>query len=317
MTGPELPATMTAARLHERGGPERIVVEQAPIPVAGPDDTLVAVHATAITPSELGWAPTWTRPDGSPRVPVIPGHEVAGVIAAVGRNVDDAIIGRAVFGLTDFFRDGAAAEYVAVKAGDLAAWPDGIDAHTAAALPLSGLTAWQALFDRGELQAGQRVLIHGAAGGVGTFAVQLARWRKAHVIAIASAPDAGLLQELGSDEVVDRDAAAFEEVVTNVDLVIDTVGGETLERSWQVLKPAGRIVSIAPTARAISQRDRRGRFFVVAADREELKQLAWLVERGKLRAIVDRTFPLAEAREAYVFGQTEHPRGKIVLDVAS
>ncbi len=315
ISAPALPTTMRAARLHARGGPARIVVESAAVPSLRSRDALVEVHAAGITPSELGWGPTWVREDGSDRTPIIPSHEVAGVVVAVGRDADESLVGERVFGLIDFFRDGAAAEYTTVKASDLALWPTTVDPATAAALPLSGLTAWQALLDHGSLAAGQRVLVLGAAGGVGSFTVQLARWRKAHVTALGSARDVEFLRELGSDEVIDRDAASFDEIVSDIDLVVDTVGGETLERAWVVLAPRGRIVSIAPSSREIAKRDPRGRFFIVTPDRRELAQLSQLVEKGELRAVIERTFTLDQTREAYEFGRDEHPRGKVVLRV--
>ena len=313
---PAIPTTMRAARLAARGGPDQIAIDTVPVPGLGPDDALLAVHAAAITPSELGWEPTWTRPDGSDRSPITPSHEVAGEIVAVGRGVDGGLIGRRAFGLTDFYRDGAAAEYVAVRAADLADWPAALDVLEAAALPLSGLTAWQALFDHGRLEPDERVLIHGAAGGVGSFAVQLAHWRGAHVTALASAPDHALLKELGANVVLDpRSATAALDAAGGMDLVLDSVGGAALEASWRRLSPRGRIVSIAPTSRSIADRDSRGRFFIVAPDRGELVELADLVEGRLLRVIVERTFSLDETRQAYEYGLGEHPRGKVVIQV--
>ena len=310
-----LPTTMTAARLHRRGGPEMMAVESSAMPEIRPADVLVEVRAAGITPSELGWEPTWTKPDGSDRTPIVPSHEVAGTVVLAGAEVDELAVGARAFGLTDFFRDGAAAEYVAVRAADLAAWPQGLDAEEAAALPLSGLTAWQALFDHGHLLAGQSVLVHGAAGGVGTFVVQLAHHERAHVTAVVSTRDIEYVRSLGADEVIERQSVAFERVVSPVDLIVDTVGGDVLERSWSVLAPDGRLVSIAPSSRDIAARDPRGRFFVVTPDRGELDELAALVERGELQVIVERTFALSRAREAYEFAQREHPRGKVVLKV--
>ncbi len=313
---PHLPTTMVAARLHARGGPEAIVIDRIEVPIPGPADVLVRVYAAAITPSELGWEPTWTTPDGADRTPTIPAHELAGVVAAVGSQVDATWLGQAVLGLTDFFRDGAAAEYVAVRTADLASWRSDIEDVVAAALPLSGLTAWQALIDHGDLRPGERVLILGAAGGVGTFAVQLARWRGAHVIAVASGRDESFLRDLGADEVIDRTDAQLDPLAARVDLVLDTVGGETLARTWNGLGPRGRVVSIAPTERDIAGRDTRGSFFVVTPDSATLRRLTELVEAGALRAVIARTFPLTEARDAYGYGQTAHPRGKVVLRVA-
>lgn len=312
---PANPTTMRAARLGARGGPEAIVIERIPVPSLRDGDVLVGVRAAAITPSELGWLPTWTNPDGSERAPTIPSHELAGVVVAAGAAVRDLWAGMPVFGLADFYRDGAAAEHIAVHAADLADWPQSLDSVTAAALPLSGLTAWQALFDHGHLLAGQRVLVHGAAGGVGTFAVQLAHHEGAHVTAVASARDGDFVRDLGADVVLDRQAPAFDAPARSMDLIIDTVGGDVLVRSWPLLAVDGRIVSIAPSSRSIADEDPRGHFFVVTPDRGVLSELARLVERGELRVIVERTFPLDETRQAYKFAQREHPRGKVVLRI--
>lgn len=194
---------MKAARLHRRDGAEGIVYEDAPRPDPGEGDALVRVHAAGITPTELTWSTTWTTRDGKDRVPVVPSHEVSGVVEALRDGVREVQVGDAVYALLDFWRDGAAAEYVAGRAADLAPKPRSIDHAHAAAIPLSGLTAWQALFDHAGLSRGQRVLIHGGAGGVGTFAVQLAHWCGAHVTTTASADSAEFLRQLGADEVID------------------------------------------------------------------------------------------------------------------
>src|SRR5262245_37705055 len=178
---------MKAVRIHRKGGPDSLVYEDAPRPTLLGEDALVRVRAVAITGTELSWEPTYVASDGTPRLPSIPGHEISGVVEELDAHADELRSGVPVFGLTDFYRDGGEAELVAVRARDLALKPRTLDFVHAAAVPLSGLTAWQALFDHGRLAAGQRVLIHGAAGGVGTFAVQLAAWRGAHVIGTASA----------------------------------------------------------------------------------------------------------------------------------
>ena len=222
-----------------------------------------------------------------------------------------------MYGLLDFWRDGAAAEYVSVRSRDLAPKPSSIDHVHAAAVPLSALTAWQALFDHGRLSAGQRVLIHGAAGGVGTFAVQLARWCGAHVIGTGSQPNLALLRELGADEVIDHASARFEDKVRGVDLVLDTVGGDTLERSWGVLRRGGVLVSTAGPAPGdtAARYGVRGVFFVVESNRPQLVQIGRLIDAGSLRPIVEAVFPLAEARQAYEQGLRGHARGKLVLQV--
>src|SRR5262245_47801345 len=230
---------MKAVRLHKEGGPEQLVYEDAPKPQLGAGDALIRVHATSITPAELTWAETYRNCDGSERLPTIPGHEVSGVVESVTDGVNDVSIGDEVYALTSFCRDGGAAEYVAVHAADLAPKPKALGHAQAAAGPLSTLTAWQSFFSHAHLERGQRVLIHGAAGGVGTFAVQIAHWRGAYVIGTASAKNRDFLLSLGADEVIDHQQSQFEQVVHNIDVVLDTIGGDTRERSWQVLKPSG------------------------------------------------------------------------------
>ena len=250
---------------------------------------------------------------------MIPGHEFSGVVAAVAPDVRDVEAGDAVYALTDFYRDSATAEYVAVRSADLAPEPRTIDHAHAAATPLSALTAWQALFDHARLTAGQRVLIHGAAGGVGSFAVQLARWCGAHVIGTASARNGDFLRELGADEVVDYRARRFETVARDVDVVLDTVGGTTTERSWSVLRRDGVLVTIvrAPSPEWAAGRDARGLFFIVEPRRAQLNELAHLIDAGVIRPVVEAVLPLNQARDAYERGERDHPRGKLVLAVAS
>ena len=308
---------MKAIRIHRRGGPETLVCEEAPIPALQPGDALVRVHAAGISPAEFTWQ-IWEQPDGRSRFPLIPSHEISGVVVAVAADVRDVELGAAVFGLTDFFRNGGAAEYVAARAADLAPKPRSIDHTSAAAVPLSALTAWQALFDRGWLAPGQRVLIHGAAGGVGSFAVQLARWRGAHVIGTALARNADFVRSLGADEVIDHVATPFESVASDIDVVIDPVGGAVTKRSWSVLRPNGRLVTLVrPTSPEwAAGRAATGVFFVVEPSRAQLKELARLIDAGTLRPIVEAVWPLDRAREAYERGIQDPPRGKLVLAVA-
>src|SRR5437764_6800836 len=205
-----------AIRLHARGGPERMLYEDAPLPALAAGEALLRVYAAGITPTELTWSETYRTPDGRERLPTIPGHDVSGVVEALGTGVSEVAPGDAVYGLVAFPRDGSAAEYVAVRAADLAPKPRTLDHVHAAAVPLSALTAWQSLFLHAGLAAGQRVLIHGAAGGVGAFAAQLARWRGAHVSATASARHHEFLRELGVQTVIDYRTARFEEVLRDV-----------------------------------------------------------------------------------------------------
>lgn len=308
---------MKAIRLHARGGPEQLVFEDAPEPPLKDGDALVRVHACAITPTELTWSATCTTHDGADRLPTIPGHELSGTVEKAGGNAGDVRAGDEVYALTDFWRDGAAAEYVAVRAADLAPKPARLSPVQAAAVPLSALTAWQALFDHAGLLPGQEILIHGATGGVGSFAVQLAHWRGAYVVGGASAGNAVLACELGVDKVIDYNADRFEDKVHGADVVLDTVGGETLERSWGVLCRGGVLVTIAgsaPPDRA-ARYGVRGVDFIVKPSRMQLIEIGQLLEAGKLRPILAATFPLNEARQAFERGAGGHNRGKIVLQV--
>ncbi len=308
---------MKAIRLHQRGGPQDLVYEDAPRPQLKPGDALVRVYATGLTPTELTWDETYQNPDGSPRVPTIPGHELSGVIEAVSPGIRDLGPGDAVYGLVEFPHDGAAAEYVAVRAGDLALKPRTIDHVHSAAVALSGLTAWQALFTHGALQPGQKVLIHGGAGGVGTFAVQLAHWKGAYVITTSSAANLDFLRNLGADETIDYTKTRFEDVLSDIDVVLDAVGGDVIERSWRVLRPGGILISVAEPIPESVPREHgvRGLFFIVKPDREQLEEMAKLIDSGSLKPIVARTFPLAQARDAFELAGKGHTRGKIILRV--
>lgn len=308
---------MKAIRLHTRGGPEQLVYEDAPRPTLQPADALVRVHATAITPTELTWDETYQYPDGHPRIPTIPGHEMSGVIESVPPGVLDLGPGDAVYGLVDFPHDGAAAEYVAMPAADLALKPRTLDHVHSAAVTLSGLTAWQALFTHGHLEAGQRVLIQGGAGGVGVFAVQLARWKGAHVITTSSAANLDFLRSLGADETIDYTKTRAEDWLRDIDVVLDAVGGDTVARSWPVLRKGGSMISItAPIADGeAAKHNARSVFFIVKPDREQLEELAQLVDAGKMKVIVDQVFPLTQARQAFEASSKGHNRGKVVLQV--
>ena len=305
---------MKAIRLHARGGPEAFAYEEAPQPRPGEGEVLVRVHAAAVTPTELVWVPTWTTPTGEPRrFPIILGHEFSGEVAAVGDGVTDVAVGNPVYGLNDWFGDGALAEYCVARAAEVAPKPRSVDHLAAAVTPISALTAWQGLLGRARLAAGDRVLVHGAAGGVGVFAVQLARWRGATVIGTASAHNAAFVHGLGADEVIDYRAVRFEDIVHGIDVVFDTVSGETLDRSWGVLKPGGRLVTIAASVEGSPDPRTREAFFIVRPDRGQLNEITRLIDAAQLRPVVDCVFPLAQARQAFEHKPT---RGKVVLSVA-
>jgi NADPH:quinone reductase-like Zn-dependent oxidoreductase len=308
---------MHAVRIHHRAGPEDLVFEAAPRPIPHADDVLVEVHAAGITPTELTWDPSFVSADGRSRLPAIPSHEVSGVVAAVGEDAAGLSVGDAVYGLTDFYRDGAAAEFQLVRSSELAPKPESLDHVHAAAIPLSGLTAWQALYDHGHLSEGQRVLVHGGAGGVGNFAVQLARIAGAEVIATAAAADRDFLRAIGADQILDYRTEPFDERVREVDLVVDTVGGSTLERSFAVTRRGGTIVSVVeqPDSRLAAEHEVRTAFFVTEPNRDQLIGLAELVDQGRLRAEVMEVSELASARATFETGLRDHVRGKLVLRV--
>ncbi len=310
---------MKAIRIHRRGGPEQLVYEEAPKPVATPGDALVRVRAMSITSGELNWDATYTTREGRDRVPSIPGHDLSGVVESVSDGTTGVGAGDEVYALTDFWRDGSAADYVAVRAADLAPKPKTIDHEHAAAVPLSSLTAWQALFDRAGLVRGQRVLIHGAAGGVGTYAVQLARWKGAHVVATASSRNAAFLRELGAAEIIDYTTSRFEDKVKDVDVVLDTLGGATLERSWGVLRPGGTLVTLPapPPEGKVARYEVRGIFFIVEPNRSQLIEIGRLIDGGLLRPGLAEVFPVSKAKEAFLQGSKGHNRGKVVLRVSA
>jgi NADPH:quinone reductase-like Zn-dependent oxidoreductase len=297
---------MYGVRQHPPGGPASLVYEQLEQPTPGPSEALVRVHAAAITRGELDWP--------ADRLPATPSYEFSGVVAAVGPDVDDVEVGEAVYALNDFDREGAAAEYTSIQAEFLAPKPENLGHLESAAMPLAGLSAWQGLFVHGELREGQRVLVHGAAGGVGHLAVQLARVRGAYVIGTASAANVDAVRRLGADEVIDHSSVRFEDAVEDVDLVFDAAGGEKLERSPAVLRPGGRLVSVA--AEPPRRRGMKSIYFVVEPNREQLVELARLADKGDLRPAIDEVFPLVNARRAFERSLDDQRRGKIVLRVA-
>jgi NADPH:quinone reductase-like Zn-dependent oxidoreductase len=310
---------MKAIRIHGRGGPDHLVYEDVPQPHPGPGEVLVRVYATGIIVNELRWNETYESKAGRKRVLPIPGRDLSGVVVGVGSGVTTLTEGAEVYTMLDYGRDGAEADYTIARPFELAPKPRTLDFVQAAAVPLSALTAWQGLFEHATLVAGQTVLIHGGAGGVGVFAVQLARHAGAHVIATASAGNRDFLSALGVDEFIDYTTMHFEDVVHDIDLVFDTVGGDTLQRSWQVIKPGGVLVSVVsppPPADVAKGRDVRFAWFIVEPNREQLIQIGSLIDAGKLRPIIDAVFPLAQARQAYEQGMKGHTRGKIVLRVA-
>ncbi|HEY7322469.1 MAG TPA: NADP-dependent oxidoreductase [Candidatus Binatia bacterium] len=304
---------MKAICLYGRGGVEALAYGETPQPQPGEGEVLVRIHAAGVINTELSWVPTWTTRSGEPRpFPVIPGHEFSGEIAALGAGAGDVSLGDLVYGLNDWYQQGASAEYCVARVADIACKPAGVDHVHAAATPISALTAWQGLVERARLAAGQRVLIHGAAGGVGSFAVQLAHSRGAHVTGTASAGNLDFVGRLGADEVIDYRTEQFEDVVRDVDVVFDTVGGETLERSWSVLKPGGKLITVAASGESTTDERVRAAYFIVEPNRAQLTEIARLIDGGALRPVVGAVFPLADAQQAYRYKPVH---GKVVLRV--
>jgi NADPH:quinone reductase-like Zn-dependent oxidoreductase len=310
-------ATMKAVRVHEFGGPEVLKYEDAPRPEPAAGEVLVRVHAAGVNPVDWKVRAGYTKGFLDYKLPMIPGWDLSGVVEAAGAGVTAWKKGDDVYSRPDISRDGSYAEYISVKAQELGRKPKSLDHIKAASVPLAALTAWQALFDAGGLQPGQRVLIHAAAGGVGTFAVQFAHWKGAHVIGTASEKNHAFLKELGTDELIDYNKARFEDVVRDVDVVLDAMAGDTRNRSWKTLKKGGILVSILgqPSKEDAAQYGVRGAGVFVQPNQAELEQIGGLIDSAKVKPIVEAVLPLKDARRAHEMNQTLHTRGKIVLQV--
>lgn len=311
--------TMKAVRIHEYGGPEVLRYEDAPRPQPGDGEALVRVHAAGVNP--VDWKVRVGRLQGrvNHRLPLVLGWDVAGVVEQVGPGVDNVKVGDAVYARPDIGRDGAYAEYIVVRAAELALKPKSIDFIHAAAVPLSALTAWQSLFDAANLSAGQSVLIHAGAGGVGHYAIQLAHWKGARVYTTASARNADFVRSLGAQEVIDYTAVHFEDEVKDMDVVFDTVGGDVYERSFKILKKGGVIVSLLnqPNEELAKHYGVRAKYVFVQPNAAQLTQIAALIDQGAVKPHVAAVLPLSEARRAHEMVQSAHTRGKIVLKVVT
>jgi NADPH:quinone reductase-like Zn-dependent oxidoreductase len=304
---------MKAIRARESTGVSGLAFEDVPDPRPMFCEVLVKVAACGITHNELDW-PIWTCRAGHPRTTIIPGHEVSGVVAALGFGTAGLAIGDEVFGLTDQLRDGAAAEYVAVEARNLALKPQTVDHAHAAAIPRAGLTAWQGLFDHGKLAKGQTVVIHGAGGAVGSTAVQLARWAGAEVIGTGRSHSRELVTELGADRFIALDADRLEDAAGQADLVFDTIGGDVVAQSPALLRPGGTLVTIKADAQLPAGRDDiRTIVFIQESSRAQLTELARLVDQGQLRPQVGAVYPLARAAEAFGAKAAGGVPGRVIL----
>ncbi len=307
---------MKAMRLVNAAGGTTLVEENVPQPVPEPGEVLVKVYAAGVIHTELGWYPTTHTKTGEVRSGAVPGHEFSGVVAAVGDGVNDVAVGQEIYGMNDWFADGATAEYCVTLPGSIAPKPKTLTHIETASVPISALTAWQGLFDHAKLQSGERVLIHGGSGAVGIFVVQLARSRGAHVIATASGHNLAFVTDLGADEVIDYRKERFEDRVGKVDVVLDTVGGETLQRSWSALKPDGRMVTIVSDVEGTDDPKLKAAFFIVEPNRDQLNEVARMLDAGTLRTFVGATVPFEQAGQAYADGHVlKAGPGKIVIAV--
>jgi NADPH:quinone reductase-like Zn-dependent oxidoreductase len=307
---------MKAVVAHEYGAPEVLKFEEVPRPEPKENEALVRVIASGVNPADpLTLSGKYAREFGT-HLPLIPGYDIAGIVERTGANVTKLKVGDAIYGYPTF--GGGWAEYVTVQEWEVVAKPRSLNFVEAAAVPMGALTAWQALVDVAKLQAGQTILIHGGSGGVGSFAVQIAKARGARVIATASTANQDLLKQLGADEAVDYTRTRFEDVAKDVDAVLDPVGKETLARSYGVVKKGGIVMSLVarPDPAEIKKRGIRGAGISVHPDAEDLTEIARLIDAGKIKPIVTQVLPLSEAIAAQRQAATHHTRGKIVLRIA-
>ncbi|MET0390966.1 MAG: NADP-dependent oxidoreductase [Polyangiales bacterium] len=310
-------ATMKAVRIHEFGGPQRLALDHVPIPTPAADEVLVKVHAVSVNPVDLKTRAGQFPPVKREQLPFTLGRDVSGVIERCGDAVRGWKPGDAVFAMLDQSRGGYA-EYVALAAALCAPKPSTLDHVQAAAVPLAALTAWQGLFDHGKLGAGQSVLIHGGAGGVGHFAIQLAKSRGARVSTTVASRDMEFASDLDADVAVDYTTQRFEDNLTPVDLVLDLIGGETQQRSWKLIKKGGALISTIaqPKPELASEHKARGALFFVEPNADQLRSIGQLIDAEQVRVQVSARFPLAQVGEAHQHLERTHTQGKVVLIVA-
>ena len=306
---------MKALRIADSVQPPSLVLDDIAQPRPGRGELLIQVYAAGVIPTELGWDPTHYTRTGEARTHAVPGHEFSGVVAGMGEGAGAAEIGLEVYGMNDWYSDGAMAEYCVAPWSSVAPKPRSLTHVQAASIPISALTAWQGLFDRAHLKSGERVLVHGGAGGVGTFAIQFARMHGAHVIATASAQNRDFVMSLGADQVIDYRTSRFEQHVKEIDVVFDTVGGETLERSWSILKPSGRMITIVSAIEHSGDTRAKQAFFIVEPNQKQLVDIAQLLDAGKLQPVVDSVVPLSQGPDVFAGRVPKHGRGKLVIEV--
>ena len=290
---------MKSAFVLNESDPVELVVGETPVPDLMDNQVLIKVNAAGVTSAELLWYPTTHTKDGAKRVHAIPGHEFSGVVAGVGREVQGYVIGDEVYGMNDWFEQGATAEFCTAFPSGLARKPAKLSHVEAAAVPIAALTAWQGLIVRGDLKANERLLVHGGAGSVGSFVIQLAKLHGADVIATCSGKNMEFLRSLKVDEIINYETTRFEDLVSNVDVVFDAVGGDSLERSWPLLNSIGRAVAITSDSAESEDGRVKAAFFIVQPDHQQLADLGPLLEAGYLRPFVGATVSLPDAPEAY------------------
>jgi len=305
---------LRAYRLNNSAPKPALVAADIPQPQPKPGEVLIRVSAAGVTTTELSWDPTTHTKSGEDRLGAVPGHEFSGTVAAVADGAEEFSVGQQVYGMNDWYSDGATAEYCVAACSALAQKPARLNYPEAASVPIPALTAWQGLVDRAKVGQRDRVLVHGAAGAVGIFAVQIARLAGARITATASAANAEFVKSLGAEQVIDYQSSRFETVVEPMDVVFDTVGGDTLERSWSVFKPEGRMVTIVSSD---AHDDRvKNAFFIVEPSGVQLKAIGDMLQNGKLRTVVDAVVPWSQAPEAYAGTVKRRHRGKLVIAVS-
>lgn len=315
---------MRIIRVANQGTSQTLIADEAPRPQPGRGEVLIKVAAAGVILAELSWYPTSHQKTGEPRVGAVPGHEfsglVAGVAADVGadvsKDVGDLAVGQQVFGMNDWFSDGAFAEYCIAPWFAIAPKPGNLTLAQAASVPISALTAWQGLIDHAKLRRDERVLIHGGAGAVGIFAIQIAHLFGAHVITTSSAANRDFVSRLGAEHVIDYKESRFENFAKDVDVVFDTVGGETLARSWGVLKPGGRMVTIVSTEAGSSDPRVKDAFFIVEPNQKQLLEIGRLLDAEKLKTVVDSVIPMSQVPDLFAGKVKRKGCGKLVVSVA-
>jgi NADPH:quinone reductase-like Zn-dependent oxidoreductase len=308
---------MKAITIREFGGPEVLKMEEIPTPQPSADEVLIKIYASGVNPIDWKIRKGLRKEKFPTQFPLVLGWDVSGVVQEAGSNVTDLKPGDEVYGRPDPTKNGTYAEYIVVKASEVAIKPKTIDHIHAAGVPLAGLTAWQGLFDHGHLEQGQRVLIHAASGGVGTFAVQFAKWKGAYVIGTTSTENINFVKQLGADEVIDYKKEKFDEKIENIDLVFDTLGGETQTRSLKVLKKGGTLVTtLKPENEGVAkEKNIHIEGYMALSTSAGLKKIAELIDAGKVKPIIAKVFPLKDAAKAQSLSEEGHTVGKIILQV--